>query len=190
MPSPLVLGCRWHSSECGSLPRPLRLACRLRTPSLMCLSISRPNASPARRRMPQAFHRAKGEARRNSTVPKDEKRRSGSGLVLSARGDAEGVYRHADVGAAVSHFVRRTAPSNEHIEGQLASSSEKAPTRDGWRQHFPALSDDAPREVRLPGNVETLLVRSRAATRVGALRETLNGSGVQIAVGRKNWAWF
>ena len=169
---------KWND-EFLDLPT-LRLACRLRTASRR-RGIEPRDRQTHQRRLPHAFHRAKGEARRNSTVPKDEKWCSGSGLVLSARGNAEGIYRYADVGPSVPHFVERAAPSNEYFEGQFASSSEKAPTRNGWLQHFPALSDDAPRKVRLPGSVETLLVRSGSATGVGAIRETPKGSAVQWA---------
>jgi hypothetical protein len=89
---------KWND-EFLDLPT-LRLACRLRTASRR-RGIEPRDRQTHQRRLPNAFHRAKGEARRNSTVPKDEERRSGSGLVLSARGNAEGIYRYANVGPSV-----------------------------------------------------------------------------------------
>ena len=93
-------------------------------------------------------------------------------------------YGHTGFGPTVSHLARRTAPSSEHFGRQFASGSEKAPTQNAWLQHSSA-SHDARREVRLPGSVETLLVRSRSATRVGALRETLQRIGSTDCSGQK-----
>src|SRR5882762_10631890 len=91
--------------------------------------------------------------------------------VHATRGDVAGLHLHAHIGATVPNLDWCATPPIKHAPRQSPSDCQIHEACAGWFQYLPALPSLLHRQVGLPGGASTLLVRTRSATRLGALRE-------------------